>query len=319
MPKRIVVTGGAGFLGSHICVRLLELGHHVTCVDNLITGSNDNVSWITDRRFSFARWDVSGDLHIPGNTDAVLHFASPASPRDYHRFPIETLKVGSIGTLNVLEFALKERARFLLASTSEVYGDPLEHPQKETYWGNVNPIGPRAVYDESKRFAEAATSSYRREYGLGSSIVRIFNTYGPRMRVDDGRLVPTLISQALRGERLTVTGRGDQTRSLCYVDDLVDGIVRLLESGRPGPVNLGNPHEESVLDIAHRIRRLTGCTSPVTHIELPEDDPMRRRPDITAAQRDLGWSPRTGLDDGLRKTIEWFRGALTRTQPDPRP
>ena len=309
MPRpKAVVTGGAGFLGSHLCERLLREGYSVLCLDDFSTGSPANVAHLNDLGpFRLVRADVTDFVHVPGEVDAVLHFASPASPLDYLRMPIETLKVGSIGTLHTLGLAKEKRARFLLASTSEAYGDPQVHPQPETYWGNVNPVGPRGVYDEAKRFAEALTVAYRQAHGVDTAIVRIFNTFGPRMRPNDGRAIPTFIRQALHGEPLTVAGDGSQTRSVCYVDDLVEGIVRLLHAPLPGPVNIGNPHEMSVLDLAEWIRKLTGSSSPIGFIPRPQDDPTVRQPDISCARRALGWEPQVPLEDGLRATIDWFR------------
>ena len=310
MGQRIVVTGGAGFLGSHLCERLLARGDEVVCLDDLSTGTAENVAHLReDPGFRFVRADVTDFVHVSGRVDAVLHFASPASPVDYLRLPIHTLKVGSIGTLHALGVAREKGARFVLASTSEAYGDPQVHPQPESYWGHVNPVGPRGVYDEAKRFAEAMTMAYRRTHGVDTAIVRIFNTYGPRMRPDDGRAIPTFIRQALAGEALTVAGDGTQTRSVCYVDDLVEGIVRLLRSDLPGPVNIGNPHELSVLELAHRVRAAAGPDSPVVHVPRPEDDPCVRRPDITLARRELGWEPEVSLPDGLSRTVGWFRAA----------
>jgi len=305
---RIVVTGGAGFLGSHLCERLLDDGAEVFVLDNFCTGTPANLAHLTERGpFRLVRADVTDYVHVPGPVDAVLHFASPASPIDYLKLPIETLKVGSLGTLHALGLAKEKGARFLLASTSETYGDPQVHPQPESYWGHVNPVGPRGVYDEAKRFAEALTMAYRRFHGVDTAIVRIFNTFGPRMRPDDGRAIPTFIRQALRGEPLTVAGDGSQTRSICYVDDLVEGIVRLLRSDLPGPVNIGNPHELSVLALAETIRDLTGSASSITFIERPVDDPTVRQPDITLARTALGWEPRVPIDEGLKQTIAWFR------------
>lgn len=304
---RVVVTGGAGFLGSHLCERLTGAGCEVVCLDNLSTGSADNVAGLAGGGFRLVRTDVTDYVHVPGPVDAVFHLASPASPVDYLRMPVATLKAGSIGTLHALGLAKDKHARFVLASTSETYGDPLVHPQPETYWGHVNPIGPRAVYDEAKRFSEAATMAYRRVHDVDTGIARIFNTFGPRMRPDDGRAVPTFISQALNGEPITVTGNGNQTRSICYVDDLVDGLLRLLRSPLAGPVNLGNPYEISMLDLARWIRDLVGSSSPITHLERPLDDPTVRRPDITLARHRLGWSPNTPVADALEHTIAWFR------------
>jgi len=308
---RIVVTGGAGFLGSHLCDRLLSEGHEVVAVDNFITGNARNIAHLAaDRRFHFIEHDVTRFLAIEGNVDAVLHFASPASPIDYLELPIQTLKVGSLGTHNALGLALAKGARFLLASTSEVYGDPLIHPQPETYWGNVNPIGPRGVYDEAKRFAEALTMAYQRARGVPTRIVRIFNTYGERMRPRDGRVVPALICQALAGEPMTVFGDGSQTRSFCYVSDLIDGIHRLLSSEETEPVNIGNPVELTVLEFARRIRDLTGTRSEIVFRPLPRDDPKVRQPDITKARTRLGWEPKVSLAEGLPRTIEYFRTLL---------
>jgi dTDP-glucose 4,6-dehydratase len=306
--RRAVVTGGAGFLGSHLCERLLGLGYQVLCLDNFLTGTPDNVEHlIGDPRFRLIRYDVTDYLHVSGPVDAVLHFASPASPLDYLQLPIQTLNVGSVGTFHAIGLAKEKGARFLLASTSEVYGDPEVHPQPETYWGHVNPVGPRGVYDEAKRFAEATTVAYRTYNHVNTAIVRIFNTFGPRMRPDDGRAIPTFISQALRGQPLTVAGDGSQTRSVCYVDDLVDGLLRLLHSDLPGPVNIGNPHELSVRALAELIRDLTGSISPLEYIPLPQDDPLVRQPDITLASSALDWSPQVEVAEGLRRTIAWFR------------
>jgi len=307
-----VITGGAGFLGSHLCERLLRDGYEVLCLDNFLTGTPNNIEHLLGNdRFRLLKVDVTDWIHISGPVDAVLHFASPASPADYLQLPIQTLKVGSVGTFHAVGLAQEKGARFLLASTSEVYGDPQVHPQPETYWGHVNPVGPRGVYDEAKRFAEAMTVAYRDHREVDAAIVRIFNTFGPRMRPDDGRAIPTFISQALRGEPITVAGDGTQTRSVCYVDDLVDGIVRLLQSALPGPVNIGNPHEFSVLELAQLIRDLAGSSSSIEFVALPQDDPLVRRPDITVATRDLGWTPQVDVADGLRRTIDWFR-----THPD---
>ncbi|MBA2564448.1 MAG: SDR family oxidoreductase [Gemmatimonadetes bacterium] len=307
MP-RILITGAAGFLGSHLTDRFLAAGYDVMGVDNLITGSMRNIAHLTGHpRFTFVRHDVSRVLTVEGPLHGVLHFASPASPIDYLKLPIQTLKVGSLGTHNTLGLARAKGARYFLASTSEVYGDPLEHPQKESYWGNVNPIGPRGVYDEAKRFAEAMTMAYHRTHGLDVRIVRIFNTYGPSMRPHDGRVVSNFIRQALAGEPLTVYGDGSQTRSFCYVADEVEGLYRLFESTFVGPVNLGNPNELKVADLAERVRELTGGSSPIVFEPLPEDDPKVRRPDITRARELLGWEPRVLLEDGLRQTIDYFR------------
>ena len=305
---RVVITGVAGFLGSHLCDRFLADEHEVIGIDNLITGHTDNIAHLTgNARFRFIRHDVSNYVSVPGRVDGVLHFASPASPIDYLELPIQTLKVGSLGTHKTLGVAKDKGARYLLASTSEVYGDPLIHPQKEDYWGNVNPVGPRGVYDEAKRFAEAMTMAYQRFHGLETRIVRIFNTYGERMRVRDGRVVPAFISQALRDEPLTVFGDGSQTRSFCYVSDLVDGIYRLLMSDEPQPTNIGNPSEMTVLQFAEEIKRLVGTKAPIEFRPLPEDDPKIRRPDITKARQVLGWEPKVPLAEGLTRTIDYFR------------
>jgi dTDP-glucose 4,6-dehydratase len=306
--KRAVVTGGAGFLGSHLSERLLSAGIAVVAVDNLITGKKENVAHLLGRDdFELRIHDVSKPIDIEGPVDYVLHFASPASPIDYLELPIQTLKVGSLGTHNSLGLAKAKGARYLLASTSETYGDPLVHPQPETYWGNVNPVGPRGVYDEAKRFAEAMTMAYHRVHGLETRIVRIFNTYGPRMRPNDGRVVPAFIQQSLLGEPLTVFGNGGQTRSFCYVDDLIDGIFRLLMSNEVEPVNIGNPHEMTILQFAERIRALVGSSSEIAYRPLPVDDPKTRQPDIGKARRILGWEPKVPLDAGLEKTIAYFR------------
>ncbi len=306
---RYLVTGGAGFLGSHLCDRFIADGHQVLCVDNFITGSEANVAHLlANPAFQLLRHDITKTFEPSNPVHYVLHFASPASPIDYLKFPIQILKVGSLGTLNALGIAKAKGAKFLLASTSEVYGDPQVHPQPESYWGHVNPIGPRGVYDEAKRFAEAATMAYHREHGVDTRIVRIFNTYGPRMRMNDGRVVPTFISQALRGEPLTVFGDGKQTRSLCYVSDLVEGIRRLTDSDLHEPVNLGNPDERTMLELAQYI--ITLCGSSASRIEfrpLPQDDPKQRQPDLTRAKTLLQWQPRMTLDEGLAKTIAWFR------------
>ena len=308
---RILITGGAGFIGSHLCERFLADGDEVVCLDNLITGDMDNVAHLfVNPRFSFVHQDVTNYIYVSGHIDAILHFASPASPIDYLELPIQTLKVGSLGTHKGLGLARVKAARFLLASTSEVYGDPLVHPQPEDYWGNVNPIGPRGVYDEAKRFAEALTMAYHRSHGVATRIVRIFNTYGPRMRLGDGRVVPNFITQALRGEALTVYGDGSQTRSFCFVDDLVEGIVRLLRSECAQPVNLGNPYELSVREFAETIIRLTGSSSPIAFEPLPVDDPKVRQPDVSTARRLLDWEPRVSLQDGLSKTIAYFQEKL---------
>jgi dTDP-glucose 4,6-dehydratase len=306
--ERVVITGGAGFLGSYLCDRFLDEGLEVACVDNLLTGRRRNVEHLFDNPgFQFIETDITKGISFDGPVSAVLHFASPASPTDYLRFPIQTLKVGALGTHNALGLAKAKRARFLLASTSEAYGDPLEHPQSENYWGNVNPIGPRGVYDEAKRFAEAMTMAYHRAHGLETRIARIFNTIGPRMRLDDGRAVPTFIRQALRGQALTVHGDGSQTRSVGYVSDLVEGVVRLLRSRVIEPVNLGNPEEIPVIDLAKMITRIAGSDSGVMFGERPEDDPSVRRPDITRARTLLGWEPQVGLEEALERTTAWFR------------
>ena len=311
-----LVTGGAGFLGSHLCERLLAEGHRVICVDNLITGNLANIEPLTaDDRFSFIEHDVTVPLHLDEPIDNILHFASPASPIDYLELPIQTLKVGSLGTHNTLGIAKAKGARYLLASTSEVYGDPLIHPQPESYWGNVNPVGPRGVYDEAKRFAEAMVMAYHRAHGLDTRIVRIFNTYGPRMRPRDGRVVPTFIQQALDGEALSVYGDGSQTRSFCYVEDLVEGIYRLLMSGVSDPVNVGNPHEMTVLEFAQIVLELTGADGPIHHKQLPEDDPKIRQPDITRAREILGWEPQVPLRAGLERTIAYFRDLFAAASP----
>jgi len=306
--KTVVVTGGAGFLGSHLCDRMLAESHRVICVDNFLTGKWRNIAHLLDRDdFVMLEHDVSIPFEIEGDVDYVLHFASPASPIDYLELPIQTLKVGSLGTHNTLGLAKAKKARYLLASTSEVYGDPLVHPQPETYWGNVNPVGPRGVYDEAKRFAEAMVMAYHRYHGVETRIVRIFNTYGPRMRPKDGRVVPAFIQQALTGEPLTVFGDGRQTRSFCFVSDLVEGIYRLLLSDTPGPVNIGNPHEMTILDFAKHILKLTGGTSEIVYEPLPLNDPKTRQPDITKARTLLGWEPKVALDEGLGRTVEYFR------------
>jgi len=309
---RILITGGAGFIGSHLCDRFIAEDHEVLCLDSLITGTTDNIAQLAGKsRFSFIKHDVTNYIFVAGQVDAILHFASPASPVDYLNFPIQTLKVGSLGTHKALGLAKEKNARFLLASTSEVYGDPLQHPQKEEYWGNVNPIGPRGVYDEAKRFAEAMTMAYHRYHKVDTRIARIFNTYGPRMRLNDGRVVPNFILQALQGEDLTVYGDGLQTRSFCYIDDLVEAIVRLLFSQETEPVNLGNPDEFSILDFADKVFEITGSRSRIIYQSLPVDDPRVRRPDITRAQKVLNWSPRVGLKEGIRKTIPYFQEKLT--------
>jgi dTDP-glucose 4,6-dehydratase len=308
MAETVVITGGAGFLGSHLAQRLLADGCSVTCVDNFCTGTHANVAhMMMNPAFRLVRYDVSEYLDVDGPVGAVLHFASPASPVDYLELPIATLKVGSIGTMHALALARNKGARFLLASTSEVYGDPLVHPQGEDYWGNVNPVGPRGVYDEAKRFSEALTVAYRKNHRLDAKIVRIFNTYGPRMRPNDGRAIPTFTCQALRGEPITVSGDGSQTRSVCYVDDMVEGIIGMLRSPHSGPVNLGNPAELTMLELAETIRRMIGSRSPVTFVPRPQDDPMMRQPRTELAKRLLGWKPEVSLQDGLARTIAWFR------------
>jgi dTDP-glucose 4,6-dehydratase len=308
---RTLITGGAGFIGSHLCERFLADGHDVLCLDNFITGSPGNIEHLRGSpRFTLIRHDVSQPVAIDGPVDNVLHFASPASPVDYLRHPIPTLKVGSLGTHNTLGLAKAKGARYLLASTSEVYGDPLVHPQREDYWGNVNPIGIRGVYDEAKRFAEAMTMAYHRSHGVNTHIIRIFNTYGERMRLDDGRVVPNLMGQALRGEPLTVYGDGSQTRSFCYVADLVEGICRLLPTDFHDPVNLGNPNEVSILDFAREILELSGSESRIVFQPLPQDDPKVRKPDITRARELLGWEPTVDRRDGMRRTMEFFRGKV---------
>lgn len=310
--KRAVILGAAGFIGSHLVERFLAEGWRVTGVDNLITGTLRNIEHLSrEARFEFLEADICGSLDaIQGRVDAVLDFASPASPIDYLEHPFETLHVGSIGVENALKLAKRTGAIFLLSSTSEVYGDPLEHPQRETYWGNVNPIGPRAVYDEAKRFAEAITVAYRRYEKVQVRIARIFNTYGPRMRLDDGRVVPAFVAQALRGEPITLFGDGSQTRSFCYVDDNVEGMWRLLHSSFEDPVNIGNPHELTILEFAQAVQRLVGSNVPIVSRPLPQDDPRVRRPDITRAKEVLGWEPKVGFDEGMRRTIAWFEGQV---------
>ena len=306
---RVVVSGAAGFIGSHFCDRLLKEGHGVVGLDNLLTGSCRNVSHLGgEPRFRLVELDITESFDIDGPVDCVVNLASPASPRDYLEYPIETLDVGSAGTRNMLDLACEKGARFLLSSTSECYGDPQVHPQVETYWGNVNPVGPRSCYDESKRFAEALTMAYQRKLGLRTNIARIFNTYGPRMKLDDGRVVPAFLDAALRGEPITVFGDGSQTRSFCYVTDMVDGLYRLMLSDERYPVNLGNPQEMTILEFAQYIRRLTGSQSETVFEALPEDDPRQRKPDISKARAVLGWEPRVGLEEGLRLTVEYFRG-----------
>ena len=312
---RVLITGGAGFIGSHLCERLMGEGYSILCVDNFITGREANVAHLRSRPgFDLVRHDITKPLEPRRRVDYVLHFASPASPIDYLKYPIQTLKVGSLGTLNALGIAKASRAKFLLASTSEVYGDPQVHPQPESYWGHVNPVGPRGVYDEAKRFAEALTMAYHREHGVDTRIVRIFNTFGPRMRMDDGRAIPTFIGQALRGEPLTVFGDGSQTRSFCYVDDLVEGIRRLMGADVHEPVNVGNPDERTLREIAEKIlTTFQGSTSRIEFRPLPQDDPKQRRPDLTRAKTLLHWEPRVSLDEGLIPTIDWFRQQLRLT------
>ncbi|OGU25026.1 MAG: NAD-dependent dehydratase [Ignavibacteria bacterium GWA2_54_16] len=306
-----VVTGGAGFLGSHLCDRLIAEGHSVVCIDNLITGSTENIAHLAGNpQFRFIQYDVTNYLFVEGDVHFIFHFASPASPIDYLKLPIQTLKVGSLGTHKALGLAKAKKARFLLASTSEVYGDPLVHPQPESYWGNVNPVGPRGVYDEAKRFAEAMTMAYSRYHKLETRIVRIFNTYGERMRIEDGRAIPAFMSQALRGEDVTVFGDGRQTRSVCYVSDLIDGIFRLMMSDYPVPMNIGNPEEITMLGLAKEIVALTGSKSKIVHLELPEDDPKVRQPDITTAKKMLQWTPKVNRTEGLERTLEYFKKKL---------
>jgi dTDP-glucose 4,6-dehydratase len=307
MKQRVVITGAAGFIGSHLSEALLDRGYQVVGIDNLLTGDTANIAHLVNRDFAFIKHDVTNYIYVEGPVDFVLHWASPASPIDYLELPIPTLKVGALGTHKALGLAKTKGARFVLASTSEVYGDPLEHPQKETYWGNVNPVGPRGVYDEAKRFAEAMTMAYHRYHGLDTKIVRIFNTYGPRMRVNDGRAVPAFMSQALRNEDVTVFGDGSQTRSFTYISDLVDGIIRLMLSKENDPVNIGNPREMTIEQIATTIIKMTGSKSKVVYKPLPVDDPKVRQPDITRARTLLGWEPKVPLEEGLVKTIEYFR------------
>jgi len=319
---RILVTGGAGFIGSHLCDRLLAEGHEVIAMDNLVTGSTDNIAHLTShRRFRFIFHDVTEYIHLDGPLDVILHLASLPSPVDYLEKPIKTLKVGALGTHKTLGLAVVKRARYLLASTSEVYGDPKVHPQPETYWGNVNPIGPRGVYDESKRYAEAMTMAYHRAHGLETRTARIFNTYGPRMRLDDGRVVPNFVKQALLGEPLTVYDDGSRTRSFCYVSDMVEGLYRLLLSDEVYPVNLGNPHEMTVLEFAHKVLEVSGSSSAIVFVtpadERTKDDPQTRRPDISKARRVLGWQPQVVLEEGLRLTLEWFQEHLAKPQKKP--
>ncbi|HEV2438894.1 MAG TPA: UDP-glucuronic acid decarboxylase family protein [bacterium] len=307
---RAVITGGAGFVGSHLCERLLAEGADVLCLDNLLTGRSENISHIIDPRFEFRHHDITTPIDVSGPVDFVLHFASAASPADYLAHPIQTLKAGALGSWVTLGLARAKGARFLLASTSEVYGDPAVSPQPETYWGHVNPIGPRGCYDEAKRFAEAMTMAYHRSHGVNTAIVRIFNTFGPRNRPDDGRVVPTLITQAIRGDPLTIHGDGTQTRSFCYVTDLIDGVVRLMRSNVHEPVNIGNPEEIRVIDLARLVLEITGSRSPLAHRPRPEDDPTRRCPDITRARSLLGWEPRVPLREGLRSTLDWFAARI---------
>ncbi|MDD5045347.1 MAG: SDR family oxidoreductase, partial [Candidatus Omnitrophica bacterium] len=306
MPKKtVLITGGAGFIGSHLCDNLIARDFKVICMDNLITGTRDNIRHLLkDKNFRFVQHDIARPIKLKGKIDHVLHFASPASPQDYLRFPIETLKVGSLGTHNALGLSKEKKAKFLVASTSEIYGDPLEHPQKETYWGNVNSVGIRSCYDEAKRFSEALTMAYHRSHKLDTRIVRIFNTYGPRMRINDGRVVPNFIYQALTGKPITVYGKGSQTRSFCYVSDLVEGIYKLMLSSEHGPVNLGNPDEFTILEFAKMVTCFTRTSSKIVYKPLPQDDPRQRRPDISKAKRILKWSPKVSLKDGLQKTIE---------------
>jgi dTDP-glucose 4,6-dehydratase len=317
MIKTAVVTGGAGFLGSHICERLLDQGTSVICLDNFLTGSPRNVGHLIGRPgFRLTECDLTGFVHVSGEVDLVLHLASAASPVDYLKLPIETLKVGSLGTLHALGLAREKGARFVLASTSEVYGDPLRHPQREDYWGNVNPVGPRSVYDEAKRYAEALTTAYRNSRGVNTGIVRIFNTYGPRMRPQDGRAIPTFIRQALTGRPMTVAGDGSQTRSICYVDDTVSGILAMARDDFAGPVNIGNPEEMTILELAEFIRRLASVTVPIAFVDRPADDPAVRRPDTTLARERLAWRPSVPSTEGLRRTIDWFARELDVGFPD---
>jgi dTDP-glucose 4,6-dehydratase len=310
MP-RTLITGGAGFIGSHLCDYFLRLGHEVICMDNLLTGDISNIAHIRNQNFLFIKHDVTNYIYVEGELDYLLHFASPASPIDYEKLPIQTLKVGSLGTHKALGLAKEKKATFLLASTSEVYGDPLIHPQSEEYWGNVNPIGPRGVYDEAKRFAEAMTMAYHRFHGVDTRIIRIFNTYGPRMRLEDGRAIPSFICQALRGEDISVFGDGTQTRSFCFISDLVEGISRVLMSGESQPVNLGNPQELTILQLAQTIIRLTGSSSHIIFTPLPQDDPKRRQPDITRARQLLRWEPKVEFGTGLEETIAYFLERLS--------
>src|SRR4029450_2797906 len=313
MKQRVVITGAAGFIGSHLPETLLDRDYTVIGIDNLLTGDTANISHLQNRDFTFIKHDVTNYIYIEGQVDFVLHWASPASPIDYLELPIPTLKVGALGTHKALGLAKAKGARFVIASTSGVYGDPLEHPQRETYWGNVNPIGPRGVYDEAKRFAEAMTMAYHRYHGVDTKIVRIFNTYGPRMRLRDGRAVPAFMSQALTGEDVTIFGTGRQTRSFCYVSDLVDGVIRLLEASTNEPVNIGNPHEVTIEEIARTIIRLVGWSSKLVCRPLPIDGPKQRRPDITRARTLLGWEPKIGLEEGLLKTVDYFKAKLAQS------
>jgi dTDP-glucose 4,6-dehydratase len=313
--KRALVTGGAGFLGSHLCERLLSEGYHVVCMDNLRTGSLENVAHLEgEAHFEYVDHDVTSHINVAGELDEIYHFASPASPKDFSRIPIPILKAGALGTYNSLGLALAKGARLMLASSSEVYGDPLVHPQTENYWGNVNPVGVRGVYDEAKRYAEALTMAYHRHHKVDTRIVRVFNTYGPRMRVDDGRMVPNFIQQALLGRPLTVYGDGSQSRSVQYVDDLIDGVLRLMKSPEDRPVNIGNPVEYSVRQVAEMILEIAGSRSGIVYEPLPEDDPKQRRPDITRARETLGWEPRVPAKEGLKLTFEWFAQSLRRTE-----
>lgn len=312
MKKRILITGAAGFLGSHLCDRFIKEGYSVVAMDNLITGDLKNIEHLFPlKEFEFFHHDVSNFVHVAGELDYILHFASPASPIDYLKIPIQTLKVGSLGTHNLLGLAKAKNARLLIASTSEIYGDPLIHPQTEEYYGNVNTIGPRGVYDEAKRFQESMTMAYHRFHGLETRIVRIFNTYGPRMRLNDGRVIPAFMGQALRGEDITIFGDGSQTRSFCYVDDQVEGIYRLLLSDYAGPINIGNPNEISIKDFAKEIIKLTGTDQKVIYMDLPQDDPMKRKPDITLAQKILGWEPKVSREEGMKITYEYFKTLST--------
>ncbi|MBS1517417.1 MAG: SDR family oxidoreductase [Bacteroidetes bacterium] len=313
--KRILITGAAGFLGSHLCDRFIKEGYHVIGMDNLVTGSKRNIEHLFPlKEFEFYFHDVTKFVHVPGKLDYILHFASPASPIDYLKIPIQTLKVGSLGTHNLLGLAKEKKARFLIASTSEIYGDPMVHPQNEEYWGNVNPIGPRGVYDEAKRFMEAITMAYHTYHGLDTRIIRIFNTYGPRMRLDDGRALPAFFGQAIRGEDITVFGDGSQTRSFCYVDDLVEGIYRLLMSDYVFPVNIGNPDEITIKEFAEEIIRLTGTDQKIVYKPLPKDDPKQRQPDITRAKEILGWEPKVSRAEGLKITFEYFKNVVSRSE-----